>query len=295
MSRTKRQAPESVSAPSGGTLGAMGNQEICRICRSAEATLSYEHVPPRSSFNDEPTTVYGLEEWLTRAEDGTMSGGRIEQRGAGARTLCERCNNNTGSWYGNELALAARAAVRILRGTPLEQFDALTEHRWARVVVRLTERHPHPLRLIKQIVTMLLATSPPDLARNHPELGDFVADRARVGLPDRYQFYLSLFAGPIARSSGVVVRFDPEGSRSDVLVEVAFPPFAYVMTIDSDAHDVIPTCNITRLVDIGYDQRADLEFDVLVGFGHTPYPTDYRTRAMVERDRRLNEAELGRG
>ncbi len=237
----------------------MGTEEICRVCRSAEPTLSYEHVPPRSSFNDQPTTVYGLHHWLARAEDGRMLGGRIEQRGAGARTLCERCNNNTGSWYGNELALAARTAARILRNAPLDEFDALTEHRWATVGITKTERHPHPLRLIKQIVTMLLATSPPELATNHPELGDFVADRARVGLSDRYQFYLALFAGPIARSSGVSLRLDVERNRSDILVEVAFPPFAYVMTIDSDTDEAVPTCNITRFVDVGYDQRADLE------------------------------------
>jgi hypothetical protein len=28
--------------------------------------------------------------------------------------------------------------------------------------------------------------------------------------------------------------------------------------------------------------------DLLVGFGHTPYPADYRTRAMVEQERALN-------
>lgn len=91
--------------------------EICRICREAPATLSYEHVPPRAAFNDEPTTVYGLADWLAREEDGQMRGGRIEQRGAGASTLCARCNNNTGSWYGTELALAARRRDDSARGT----------------------------------------------------------------------------------------------------------------------------------------------------------------------------------
>jgi len=35
---------------------------------------------------------------------------------------------------------------------------------------------------------------------------------------------------------------------------------------------------------------ADIELDMLVGFGHTPLPVDYRTKAMIERDRRANEA-----
>jgi hypothetical protein len=268
-------------------------KEICRICRSAEAKLSFEHVPPRSAFNEEPTMVYGLDAWLARTDEGEMEDGKIEQRGAGAHTLCERCNNNTGSWYGNELALAARAGARILLDAPLEEFDALTEPRYAQIGIKKTERHPHPLRFIKQIVTMLLATSPPELTLGHPDLGDFVLDRERTGLPDRYQFYLSLFAGPMARSTGIVVHFDGKRGRWDTVVEVAYPPYAYLMSIDSEP-DVVESCNITGMVDVGYDQRADLELDLLIGFGHTPFPTDYRTKAMIERDRKLNE-ENARG
>jgi hypothetical protein len=136
---------------------------------------------------------------------------------------------------------------------------------------------------------MLLATSPPHLTLDHPDLGDFVLERTRTGLPDRYRFYLSLFAGPNARSTGVAVRFSESRSRIDTLVEVAFPPYAYVMTIDSEP-EAIETCDITEMANVGYNQRADLELDLLIGFGHTPYPADYRTKAMVERDRERNEA-----
>jgi len=137
---------------------------------------------------------------------------------------------------------------------------------------------------------MLLATSPPALTLNHPELGDFVLDRTRAGLPDRYRFYLALYAGPYARSTGVVPAFDAERNRSDTFVEVAWPPYAYVMTIDS-APEAIPTSEITSMVDIGYNQRADIEFDLLIAFGHTAIPIDYRTSAMIARDATRNEAE----
>ena len=55
------------------------------------------------------------------------------------------------------------------------------------------------------------------------------------------------------------------------------------MTVDGP-FDGIETVDITGFVDVGYDQRADIDLDLLVGFGHTPYPADYRTKAMVERD-----------
>jgi hypothetical protein len=263
--------------------------EICRICRTTSGALSYEHVPPRSSFNDERVTVHGMENWLAREDGEPWPGGRIEQRGAGDRTLCERCNNNTGSWYGNELALATRAAARLLREAPLAKFDASTEPGYAQIRIKQTPTSPHPLRFIKQVVTMILATSPPELPLNHPELGDFVADRERTGLLDRFQFYLTLFAGPIARSTGVVTRYDGTRERFDTFVEVAFPPFAYVMAIGSEP-DAIETCNITGFVDVGYNARADLELDLLIGFGHTPVPADYRTQAMLDEQRRASES-----
>jgi hypothetical protein len=261
----------------------------CRICRREEAKLSYEHVPPRAAFNDEPTTVYGFDDWLNRGEDGALPGGRIEQRGAGGHTLCERCNNNTGSWYGTELKRAANTGATLLEQTPLKELDGLLEHRWAQVKLKQSEMGPHPLRFIKQIVAMLLATSPPELTLKHPELGDFVLDRTRTGLSDRYRFYLALYAGPWARSTGVVPALDMDRNRRDTFVEVAWPPYAYVMTIDS-APEAVPTVDITPMVDVGYNQRADIELELLVAFGHTAIPIDYRTSAMIERDHAVNEA-----
>jgi hypothetical protein len=263
--------------------------ECCRICRRKQAKLSYEHVPPRAAFNDEPTTVHGSDEWLNRDPDGALPGGRVERRGAGGRTLCERCNNNTGSWYGTELKRAANTGAKLLAQTPLKDFDGLLEHRWAQVTLKQSEMGPHPLRFIKQIVAMLLATSPPELTLNHPELGDFVLERTHTGLSDRYRFYLALYAGPYARTTGVVPALDLERNRHDTFIEVAWPPYAYVMTIDS-APDALPTVDITSMVDIGYNQRADIDLELLVAFGHTAIPVDYRTTAMIERDRALNEA-----
>jgi hypothetical protein len=135
---------------------------------------------------------------------------------------------------------------------------------------------------------MLLAISPLDFSVANPALGDFVLHRERTGLPERYQFYLALFAGPNARFVGGATTLDLQRDRMDFVVEVAHPPYAYVMTVGSEP-DAIHTVNITPFVDIGYADRADVEVDMLVGFGHTPFPADFRTSAMVTRDREENE------
>jgi hypothetical protein len=117
-------------------------------------------------------------------------------------------------------------------------------------------------------------------------------DKERVGLTSRYRFYLCLYAGPNARSTGVAARVRLDPPRHDVIVEVAYPPFGYVMTIDSEP-DAIESSDITAFADVGYFQRADLQLDLLIGFGHTPLPADYRTSAMIAADVEENVAAAG--
>jgi hypothetical protein len=42
--------------------------------------------------------------------------------------------------------------------------------------------------------------------------------------------------------------------------------------------------------EIPYTTRATAEIELIVGFGHTPLPADFRTAAQVERDREQNAA-----
>jgi hypothetical protein len=185
-------------------------------------------------------------DWLAR-EEGGLDRGTIEQRGAGDAVLCQRCNNNTGSWYGCELVRAAHAGANMLGQLPLDELDSSLEHEWVKVVFKQQAKvGTHPLRFIKQIVAMLLATSPYDFSVKNPELGDFVLERERTGLDSKYQIYLALVAGRSARTTGVASRMSFDTGRIDILVEVAYPPFAYVMAIDSEP-EAIETANITAL------------------------------------------------
>jgi hypothetical protein len=137
--------------------------------------LTFEHVPPKSSFNEGRQEVFGLMDFLNRPPSGKMTGGRIEQRGAGEWSLCENCNNKTGSWYVPELGRATAAGVTILRQLPLKEIDANPDAEVVRVGFSGVERKPRPLLLIKQIITMLLAISQTELSLKNPELGDFVS------------------------------------------------------------------------------------------------------------------------
>jgi hypothetical protein len=128
----------------------------CHLC-GEEKGLTYEHVPARSTFNQEPVEMFGLESWLSRAPDGEMSGGELKERGAGAYTLCYRCNTEiTGDHYVAELkrwtAAGMRVAQELARGAVGNAVD-------------LKLSRAYPARLIKQIVAMLASVNSGDLNR----------------------------------------------------------------------------------------------------------------------------------
>ena len=138
-----------------------------------------------------------------------------------------------------------------------------------------------PLAMAKQIITMLLVVNGVEFTALRPDLREFVLDRDRTGLRD-IQLYLALYLGPVARFVGVSGKTDSETGDQFVMTEIAYPPFSYLASLD-EPPPLLRVGNVTGLADIPYATRATLDVEVLVGFGHTPLPTDFRTAAQVER------------
>src|ERR1700722_520534 len=68
--------------------------------------------------------------------------------------------------------------------------------------IRLTIKQARPGRFMKQMVTMLLAIAPLELAESYPDLSAYARDPDSTELPAGITLYLNLFAGPIARFVG---------------------------------------------------------------------------------------------
>src|SRR4051812_30257519 len=73
---------------------------VCHLC-GLYKELSYEHVPNEAAFNDRKVLLASVDEYWNRGvAQGLKVRGKQLQRGFGAHTLCEKCNNTTGRWYG---------------------------------------------------------------------------------------------------------------------------------------------------------------------------------------------------
>lgn len=246
----------------------------CRVCGRLDL-LTFEHVPPRSAFNDSTVLFSTIEQWTASDRDGRKRG-TYQQGGAGGHVLCGQCNNDTGRWYASEYVRWAKLVVPALARLPANDEPG-----------PLCMSACYPLRLLKQAVVMFLAASTEKFADGHPDLRRFVLDRHCQHLPPRYEFFLTLYRGPMARSGPISVVL--RNGSPQALGEIAFAPFAFVITYDSPPHRGVG--RITHFSHYGYDQRSDVDLPVAIGEGHTPFPEDYRTKVQVERDTRENERE----
>jgi hypothetical protein len=267
------------------------DDECCRVC-GGRGSLTFEHVPPMGAGNARNARLYGLENWLGRDEETGEPAGRatILQRGTGAHTLCRRCNELAGARYVPELIdWTERAGGGLVHGQPsLAELDA--ELRPAYVTT--TFERVRPARFLKQVATMLLAIATPGFPPRHLDLCAFAQDPEWIGLPNELQFYLALYAGPLARFNGGTGRLREDGSggwAQDYVIELAHPPFAYVLSVDETLPAAETGC-ISSFADLSIDEVVDVELTMQVGFGHTAFPLDYRTKAKLDADRAENEA-----
>jgi hypothetical protein len=257
----------------------------CNLCRSTRK-LSYEHVPPRSAFNDEATPVYSFEGAMARYQGEDARYEKIEQQGSGYTTLCcedgaggSGCNQFLNERYVPEYRAWARGVARMWKDLPDDE-----EHDQSLLPLTATinVHETRPLNFIKQVVAMHLAIRSHDDAVRHRALADFVLDPEATGLPEGYRIYFACVRGSEARYISGAVGFDFERGGEVELSEVAFPPFATVL-MHGDGDFPMSGVDITALADCKPGEKRDLKFVVPIGFVHVPYLAgDYRTRAMID-------------
>lgn len=250
---------------------------ICHIC-GIKTELTFEHVPPRAAFNKHPVVYTKFEEILKlkSLDDLDQAKGKTSQRGAGAFTLCSRCNSDTGAWYGNAFVEWAYQGLTILDDTKIA--PSLYH------VFRL-----FPLRVLKQIICMFFSANPPSFQVVKSDLVRLVLNKQQKYLRPNVHIYAFLNSSPRHRQSSVSGLLNLEsGVSPKIFSEIAYPPFGYVMCLDSPPPD-------PRLIDIsffanyGYNEWADVPLRLPILPIYTYLPGDYRNRNAVLQEMGRNE------
>jgi hypothetical protein len=241
----------------------------CRIC-GKQGILSYEHVPNREAYNKETTIEYSWEDVFIKKEKAKR---KIVQGGIGQYTLCEKCNNDTGHWYGDEYTRWAQACFEFLKNR--KPSSGLTDE--ASIILH----DVYPLRFLKQVLVCFFSVTP-NLAQTHPELVKYVLNKEEKYIPENCLFFLNFYFGtkpklrrwPIA---GKITVLHQDGNlipvASSVISEITHPPFALIL---SDETGFQRAGNITPFTNYDYDQQAkNVTLKLQVIKGESTFPGSF--------------------
>jgi hypothetical protein len=238
----------------------------CHICGD-HTKLSFEHIPPRAAFNDRPILQANVDDIIKKQVDIDLARAKIEQRGAGGYTLCERCNSDTGAWYGSPFVDWSYQLMRVLyysRGEPTLYY-----------LYRI-----FPLRVIKQIICMFFSTNGDKFREVHPNLLRFILNKEAQHLGPDMKIYCFFNPTGRSRNTGVAGVLDINRHTSKIISEIVFPPMGYVMSFNQIKPD-------ERLFDISffseyrYNDWKELSLKLPVLPIYTFLPGDYRSKREV--------------
>ncbi|MCX5727109.1 MAG: hypothetical protein NT030_08125 [Candidatus Saganbacteria bacterium] len=240
----------------------------CHICGNY-GKLSFEHVPPKSAFNERAILFAHMDKLIAMKDDFDKAKGRIHQKGAGAYTLCEACNSKTGHWYGSDFVEWAYQSMRILslsRGEPSLYY----------------QYHIFPLRVIKQIICMFFSAAGEKFRLVHPDLVPFVLNRDAKYIDPSIRIYAYYNFGNKSRQSGVSVLANIYGSNSHVFSEISYPPVGYIMSLKSEPPNK-KMLDISFFARYSYNDWKHLSLRMPVLPVYTWIPADFRTREEVNK------------
>lgn len=148
----------------------------CRLCGHF-GQLSFEHVPPRKTYNK--TTRYTIVPFLDLVKDDNYNKkvkGKIEQGGIGFYSLCINCNNFLGINYVNAYDQFVRTIAFVASRNDFNHF-----------VFDILDLEV--LKILKQIISMFLSINDYKFSTSNPELVKFVRDSSYNLLTDRYRVF----------------------------------------------------------------------------------------------------------
>lgn len=246
-------------------MGRERPEGTCNIC-GKYGQLSFEHVPPKAAFNNRPVVRVGFEEGLSLGPDEIIKG-PIQQKGMGAYTLCEKCNNDTGGWYGHWFV-----------DWCYQGMDALIRSNGQPSLIYLN--YLFPLRIIKQIATMFFSVNGPAFRENEQELVRFVLNKEARYLSSNYRFFVYYNIAGHLRAAGIAGLLNIQTHKTSVLSEITFPPFGYMLTLGTEPPDK-RLVEITHFARYSYNDWVVMPLKLPTLPTYTLVPGDYRDKEQI--------------
>jgi hypothetical protein len=282
----------------------------CRICQKF-TRLTREHVPPKKAFNDRAYLEYYVDK-INEAERLHWETRNVNRDGVFLFTLCKKCNGRTGTLYGTEF-------VNFIRS-----FTSVAKEENANSNVEAQINNFYPLRIVKQVISMMLSTSrprsfendicawnplldtlpasPPENAfssepdqsrlRNlYEELRSFVENKNARGLPSSVRLYAHAVANKGAIfHTGIFATGRRSTNQMGWLVLVGGWPIHWTLVIDGDTTEEL--LDVTDWANFEFKYRRKARIQIPVQWSVGKYPLDFRSPWELNSDNFMGSMRL---
>lgn len=262
-------------------------EQICKLC-GKKTKLSFEHIPPKSAHNKNKVKTYNGIHLICREEYPWVLDNlpyKQSQKGVGLYSLCQRCNNNTGTWYGSEYTKFVNAVLGVLK-----QANNIKSNGF--IQFKLFEFKP--LAVFKQIMSFFCSTN--NYSAFDDELRSFVMTPESNQFDDvKYRVYMYLLDPKKQNHSswtGLMTCMRNDGKIYSCS-EVVVPPFGYLIRFNDKKEYDYKECDITNFAKYEYSAKYDCEFLLRVFERNTLFPADYRTKEEIISEVKLDKENGG--
>lgn len=196
------------------------------------------------------------------------------RKGIGRYSLCERCNNLTGAWYGPAFVQWTK-----------QGFDWIDRLQSTSIIS--LPYYIQPLNVLKQVLSMALAMSAEASAPYHRDLRQFVLTNRMRHLPQKYRVhvYFNPNGQPRFASGMAITKVGDDGGSNYVEAEIALPPFGYCVTTPVGNYrslaDSTGLYEMTWFSSYSYNEWTNIHLRIPLRETHESFPLDYRSKSEV--------------
>lgn len=223
--------------------------DVCHIC-GKNAKLTFEHIPPKNALNSQRAIAYNGNEMMNKY-NGKPSQYMNMQQGMGKYTLCENCNNITGSWYADAYCKVANEIAFSLQDIPLKHG----------VTIRSFYKNMPVLPFVKQIIAMFCSLIPYEEVNRlgfNRLLLEKESNYVNTELFDLRMYYTPMKTGQIYSGiTTLLFKNDNNEVEAANLVDLAAYPFGFILNLTPETN--IPYgISINKLFNFSYDDTCDI-------------------------------------
>lgn len=252
----------------------------CHICQK-EAELTYEHIPPNKAFNWEPAkSIEGDEIMKLIADDDRMPWEveglkyKQKQRGMGMYSLCARCNNITGHFYGMEYIKFANT-IHMLFPEIIKKCKSKKNNVAGIEIIGMK-----PLLFAKQVLSMFCSICP-NITEKDPYIIDLLTNKDMKGLdPSKYRLSMFLLNQYKIGYSGIQAQCI-NGVGIKVLATIDAYPFGFVLEFDPKENMVLQELDITSFFNDYDNKEYNMNFGLPILERNNIFSCDYRTKEEI--------------